>query len=420
MIYLLFFIYLLIVCWLLLRSAFIQRAGLGNRTVVLLFLTKVSAGFVIGWLSIHYYTGGNDYWDNNRAGWEEYQLLWKDPYEYFTNLFRSPYSSGYGGFFDSFSSFWNDLKNNLLIKLLSLFNIFSRGNYYINSLFFNYLIFFGHVALYRVFLQIYPGKSIRVIIGCFLLPSLLYFSSGIHRDGIVFLALALLVYCLFVLLYEKKTVVKQYSVIIGSILLLFLLRSYVLLLLVPAIVAWFLSVKMKWPVIPTYAIIYGIAVFALFNIGKIFPAVDPIAVIVKKQSDYLALPIARTSISLDTLRPAFKSFWQNAPQAFNHILLRPYPFELPSGILLPMNIELLFYHLIFLFFIIFGKWAGPSGWRPFFAFSVFFTLTVFLFIGYMVPNLGTLVRYRSLYLPFIITPLICGLSLENLSRRFKF
>ena len=162
---------------------FIKRSGINSKVVIGLFLFKIIAGIAIGWLSLHFYGTGNDYWDINTEARKEYQLLITDPGRYFTNIFTSDYPGGYSGVFSSFDSFWNDLKGNIIIKLVSLFNIFSRGNYYINSLFFNFLVFFGHVALYRVFTKVYPGRSMLVIIGCFLLPSMIYFSSGIHKDG---------------------------------------------------------------------------------------------------------------------------------------------------------------------------------------------------------------------------------------------
>ncbi|MGF2413927.1 MAG: hypothetical protein ACQUYJ_16465, partial [Ferruginibacter sp.] len=87
------------------------------------------AGLVIGWVSYNVYGKGNDYWNVNRDGWIEYQLLLTNPKEYFTNIFHSQYSQGYSGVFDSFQSFWNDLRNNIITKILSVFNIFSRGNY---------------------------------------------------------------------------------------------------------------------------------------------------------------------------------------------------------------------------------------------------------------------------------------------------
>ena len=417
--YFLFAFYLVVFCWCLLKSPFIKNAGLDNKLVLALFCCKIVAGIAIGWLSLHYYNSGNDYWDVNREGWKEYQLLRTDPREYFTNLFRSDYPNGYAGLFDSFQSFWNDLKNNLVIKLVSIFNIFTDGNYYVNSLFFNFLVFYGHIALYRVFAKIYENRSKLIIIGCFLLPSTLYFSSGIHRDGIIFLVLALLIFSVFFSMKEKCLGVKRTFVLLFALSILFLTRNFVCLALAPALIAWVLSAKMKLRPVVVFASVYIIAGLLLFNYHNLFPGANPLDTITKKQSDFLQLQRSATDIKLDTLEPNFSSFARNAPQAFNHMLMRPYPTELPSAILLPMNIELLVYQLLFLVFL-FSRRKGPNEVRePFIAFAVFFTLTMFLFIGYIVPNLGSLVRYRSLYLPLIITPILCLIDWVRVIRIVK-
>jgi hypothetical protein len=195
--YLLFVVYLVILCWLLLRVPFIKNAGINNKALLALFIFKVIAGIAIGWIAIHIYGPGNDYWDVNDEAWKEYQLLLSDPGKYFSNIFTSGYDGGYSGMFSSMDSYWNDLKGNIIIKLVSVFNIFSRGDYYINSLFFNFLVFFAHIILYRIFIKIYSDRKWLVIIGCFLLPSTLYFTSGIHKDGLVFLLLAVLIYSVY-------------------------------------------------------------------------------------------------------------------------------------------------------------------------------------------------------------------------------
>jgi hypothetical protein len=197
--YLLFAFYLVILCSLLLRVPFIKNAGIGSGTLLSLFLLKILAGIAIGWIAIHIYGPGNDYWDTNDYAREEFQLLQTNPVKYLINIFTSSYQGGYGGVFSSGNSYWNDLKGNIVIKLVSIFNIFSRGDYYINSLFFNFIIFFAHVILYRLFIKIYPDRQVWVIIGCFLLPSTLYFSSGIHKDGLVLLLMAVLIYSLLLL-----------------------------------------------------------------------------------------------------------------------------------------------------------------------------------------------------------------------------
>jgi hypothetical protein len=157
----------------------------------------------------------------------------------------------------------------------------------------------------------------------------------------------------------------------------------------------------------------------LFNINSIIPSVNPLKTITDKQAAFLLLPVAATQIDIDTLHPNFKSFAINAPQAYNHLLLRPYPFELPAKSLLPINIELIGYQFLFILFILFRRKRLIGEDDPFILFGVIFTLTMFLFIGYIMPNLGSLIRYRSIYLIFLVTPMLCRIDWEKLVRIFK-
>jgi hypothetical protein len=412
--YLLFAVYLILLCWLLLRIPFIKNAGISSGILLSLFLIKIIAGIAIGWISIHIYGPGNDYWDVNDYAREEYQLLLTNPGKYLINIFTSGYEGGYGGVFSSFNSYWNDLENNIIIKLVSVFNIFSRGDYYINSLFFNFLVFFGHVILYRLFIKAFPGRQTWVIIGCFLLPSTLYFVSGIHKDGIVFLTLAVLIYSVHQSLSKNRFTTKRLSLIMGSLLLLFLVRNFVLLALLPALFAWILSARSKWSTAITFFGVYLLNVLLFFSISLVIPKINPPEIIVKKQTDYKNLPVANTQIELTPLQPNFKSFVTNSPQALGHVLLLPYPGVQPVNSLLPFSFELFFYLFLLLRLHFFrGKNAVMVN-KPFLFFLLFFTFTVFLFIGYVVPNIGSLVRYRSLYFPFVITPLLCYIDWKNI------
>lgn len=412
--YLLFAFYLFILCWLLLRVPVIKKSGLDKKTVIGLFLCKIVAGIVIGWVSIHIYGPGNDYWDLNDEAWKEYQLLIAHPGTYFSNIFTSDYPGGYGGMFSSFNSYWNDLKGNLLIKLVSIFNIFSRGDYYINSLFFNFIVFFGHVALYKIFSAIFKEKKLLVIIGCFLLPSTLYFSSGMHKDGIVFLMLSILIYCVYMALQQNKLTGKGLLFICISLFFLFLIRHYIFIALAPALLAWIISAKTKWKPVPVFATVYLFTGLLLFNIDVVFPRIKPLDIIITRQTEFLKLPNAETAIKLTPLTPTFKSFVSNTPEALNHLLLRPYIWELPVKSILPLSIELFICQLLLLLFIFYrGKNVGKANGIVTY-FLVFFTISIFLLIGYIVPNLGSIVRYRSIYLPLIITPLLCMINWNRL------
>jgi len=415
----LFIVYLLILCRGITKISFVKNAGLSSRYIVILFLVKIFAGLAIGWISYNTYNTGNDYWDVNRYGWEEYQLLLSDPKEYFTNIFRSQYSGGYGGMFDSFQSFWNDLRNNIIIKFLSVCNIFSRGNYYINSLFFNFFCFLGHVAFYRIFIQIYKREQLAVIVCCFLLPSMLYFTSGVQKDGIVFTTLGFLSYAVFKSLQVNQFNRKRLLIILLSFVTLFLIRSYVLINLLPALIIWILVAKYKWPVFRSFAIGYIILGLIFFNLNSIVSNINPLKTVTQKQADFFTLPLANTQIKSDTLYPNFKSFLFNAPQAYNHLLLRPYPAEIPVKSLLPINIEVVIYHIFFILFLLFKSKKEESENNPFILFGIFFTLTMFLFIGYIMPNLGSIIRYRSVYLPFLLTPVVCQIAWYKIETLIK-
>jgi len=415
---LLFVLYVCFFCWLVVRVPFVKKSGISRNVILGLFLLKLLAGVAIGWISLHLYSSGNDYWDVNREGWKEYQLLWSNPHEYFTNIFTSGYDKGYAGLFDSFQSFWNDLRNNVLIKLISVTDLFSRGNYYINSLFFNFFGFMGHMALYRVFIQLYKKQQLAVIIGCFLLPSMLYFTSGVQKDNLVFTALGFLCYAVFRSLQNGFTF-KRVLIIIGSLCLLFLIRSFVCILLVPALAAWIIAAKTKLRPAYIFATVYVIAGLIFFNFNTVFPAVQPLHTVIQKQADYFTLPSnAVTNIRLDTLRPAFGSFAMNAPQAFNHSFLRPYINEVPAVTLIPFSIEIFIYELLLLLLIFFKRRDGIKT-QPFTLFCLFFTITIYLFIGYIVPNLGAIVRYRSIYLPLLITPVLCNINWDIIAAIIK-
>ena len=130
--YLLFVVYLVLFAWLVTKVKFFTRSGLSQSQLVIIFLLKVMAGIFYGWIGLYY--GGlaqmriPGVFIHNSI--QEYHLLFNNPHEYFTNLFIDPYEGGFQNFLKATDSYWNDLKGNVFIKILSVFNIFSFGNYY--------------------------------------------------------------------------------------------------------------------------------------------------------------------------------------------------------------------------------------------------------------------------------------------------
>lgn len=59
----------------------------------------------------------------------------------------------------------------------------------------------------------------------------------------------------------------------------------------------------------------------------------------------------------------------------------------------------------------------PINRQPFAAFCLFFSLSGLLIIGAMVPFAGAIVRYRSFFLPFLLTPALYWLKSFPIIRR---
>jgi len=379
--------------------------------IVILFLLRVAAGVLNGYVNLYYYPG-TDTAFFHREGLIEYHLLFNDPKEYFTNIFS--YKEVNHGLFDITDSFWNNLRGNLVIKLLSVFNIFSFGNFFINVIFYNFLIFFGCIALYRVFINLFPTKKTWLIIGIFFLPSLIYFSSGLHKDGLIFLGLGLVCYNLFFILKEELTASKIVWLIVG-LLIIFLIRNFVLLTILPALAAWIISEKSKRFIFQTFIIVYVFFILLFFNIGRIHPSLDLPQYVSERQLAFIEISKGSNSaIYVSPLFPHFRSFLNNSPQALNHSLMRPYLTEKFTVRYIPPAIEIFIYQILFFLFLLFRKPnINPD---PFIYFCIFFSLTMMLMIGYTIPIIGAIARYRSIYFPFLIIPLLCYIDWQKVKR----
>ena len=413
--YLLFIVYLVVFCWLLTKIKFIRDAGIGDKLIILLFLVRIIAGVVNGYINLYHYPD-TDAAAFHLDGLIEYDLLIHHPKEFFTNIFT--YHHQNAGLLDISDSFWNNLRSDLIIKLLAFFNIFSRGNFFINTLFYNFLIFFGSVSFYRIFIWLFPDKKIWLILILFALPSLIYFTSGIHKDGLVFLGLGIICYNLFFLVKKEFSTPKFLWLLLG-IAIIFLFRNFVLLTLVPALTSWIIAEKNKKFKLQAFIICYLFFILLFFGAGYLHPLLDLPQYVSTRQIAFVQIAKGgQSTININPLFPGFRSFLNNAPQAFNHTLMRPYLAEKPELLYLPPEIEIFIYQALFFIFLLFR--SDEKKVDAFIYFCIFFSLSMFLMIGYTIPILGAIVRYRSIYLPLLIIPILCYTDWEKVLRFVHF
>jgi hypothetical protein len=416
--YLLFAVYLVLFAWLTTKTKFFIRSGLSKPQLIIIFLLKVMAGIFYGWVGIYY---GNhaqmvDTWSYHYSSIQEYNLLFQNPSEYMVNLFHDPYSGGIFKFFGTEDSYWNDLKGNSFIKILSLFNIFSFGNYYTNVIFYSFISMFGPIAIYRVMNDVYHGKKWQLVVSVFLIPSFLYWTSGLHKEGLIFLGFSLVIFN-FYLGFRKKTFsLANILFIILGLLIVLVFRNFLIIILIPALVAWFFAFKFSRKPLTVFGICYIFFVIFFFTAKYISTSLDFPEVVVTKQKEFVSLH-GISSVPMKKLEPNFTSFVINMPQTLSLSILRPYPSDVRHILSLAAATEtdgLLLLFLIFLFFP--SKRHDQKQPAIFIYFCLFLSFSVLITIGYSVNNIGAIVRYRSIILPLLLTPLFCRINWQRINK----
>ncbi|MDP9229710.1 MAG: hypothetical protein M3O67_03435 [Bacteroidota bacterium] len=413
--YLLFVAYLVLFAWLVTKVKFFTRSGLNQSQLIIIFLLKVMAGIFYGWIGIYYGTLAKmvDTWSFHYGSIQEYRLLLNSPHEYFTNLFYTPYEGGFLKFFDTNDSYWNDLKGNFFIKILSVFNIFSFGHYYVNVVFYSFLTMFGPIAIFRVMNDIFPGKKLQVLLATFLVPSFVYWTSGIHKDGLIFVGLALIIYNIYFGLKEKKINWRRILYVLLGLLIILALRNFLIVIIIPAVLAWVLAERFSKHALAVFAGVYLLFAIIFFTAKYIHPRFDFPDAVVVKQKEFLQLK-GGSAVPIKTLNPTIGSFLLNAPQAINLSVIRPYPSDVKHILSLAAAIEINFLLFLFIVFLFFRTNGIRS--MTFIYFCIFFSLSLLLTIGYTVNFLGAIVRYRSLAIPFLIIPMICQMDWNRINQ----
>ncbi len=413
----LFIFYFLLLGFWLTRIKIVKETEIGTPVLLILFTIKIMAGIAVGLASYYIFKYQTDYFQTNLYGIQEYHSLFESPKVFFTDLFKSNYTET-GEFFGSRGSYWNDLRLNIIYKVLAFTNIFSRGNYYINSLFFNFGSFIGSILLYKVFINVYPSKKWQIAIGCFLLPSTLYFGSGIFKDLIVLTALSVFCYSLYFGVMKGFTGKKIIYLLLSFVTILFI-RNFIAVILLPCAITWAISNKYKLSAIKTFSAMFIAGIACTILLQQFMLKVNPLLIVVKKQQAFFALGKANTDYKMDSLQPTIKSFAEQAPSALRHSFLSPYPMEFQNLYMNLFSLEIFSYWILFVLMLLFPAKIKQSS-QGFILFGVVFTFLIFLFSGYITPAAGTLIRYRSIYFPFIIIPILCNINWEDLFYKVKF
>jgi hypothetical protein len=211
-------------------------------------------------------------------------------------------------------------------------------------------------------------------------------------------------------------------------LLIIYFRPVVAALLVPALLAWSLTER---PVPRRKALLLAGACIGILTILLFIPGLSawPVNLLSHQQAEFRDLE-GHSRLFLPELDGSWNSVWHVLPAAALNGLFEPLPGSGGQKIYLAFSVELILIWTIVLAAITLHSThplkprLSPPPPIPVLAFSrccLLFSLSGMLLIGAIVPFAGALVRYRSLYLPFLLAPCLHSLvhwpALRRLNQR---
>lgn len=365
------------------------------------FILKVFAGFAYGYLYAHYFPN-SDSWLLFEESLKEYHYLLHEPARFFSTDVEFRNMSDIFSHADNAT--WKNLDDNIFIKILGLLNLLSFGNYYVDVILFNVFSTWGLYCIYTAAVP-YTRNKLLLSILIFALPSSLFWNSGLHKDGMIVFFTGIFIVSLQQQISRGVTWKGLLSLLFCLLGLLALRNAAALVLMVPAL-AWYACKYLPWKPIVVFSTSLVLGIIFFFSTAILPGKYNLPQLLAEKQQQFLKLE-GGSLLETEFLEGNFVSYVKALPGALSRVFLRPYPTELQSPFYLMAFIEvILVMTVIMVTFLRIRKIDMRRILHPFNLFLLSTSVTSLLIIGFTVPFLGAIVRYKAFYLVLLLLPFL--------------
>jgi hypothetical protein len=422
-------LYTAIFIFLIYKIKFFHFDDISKKVMSFLFLAKVLAGIALALIYTYYYgdklTG--DIHKYYQDGTMIFNALFENPVEYLkivtgigyddNQIYKSLEETTY--WYKSFNyELYND--NRTVIRFNAIISLFSFGSFYVHTVFMAFLSFIGFAAILKIFIPIFRDKKTLLLISIFLLPSVIFWSSSILKEGVLMFGFGLLFYS-FIKMVREKLSVKIVILFLFSLFILLISKFYVLVAATPGLLFLLLIYKSKNRfLILKFLAVHLLLVLIAANTYR-FSKYDFINIVHLKQQDFLnsveATKNVGSTLAIPEFEPSLIGILKAAPHAFVNTYFRPHIFESYSVIVLLAALENLLIVLMTVLCFIFPSRKIPD--KPLFLFSISFVIMIFVLSGLTTPVMGALVRYKIPALPFLFIIFITLIDTNRITEIIK-
>ncbi len=303
------------------------------------------------------------------------------------------------------------LANSLPVRITALVSFICFNSFIVINMFFGMCC--GFLLMRVIRLLVYKGDKIlaKMFFFSFLIPSFIYWSSGLMKDTICVSCMGIILFALFSFYYEKRVLIVVPFVL--SSVVLYISKPYIAVIFVPLmiILLYLLYIRqLKSKLLATFAMIAtGITLFVIAVNSDTFNDVleENInsTVSLSENFKFQSENAEGSYFSYGEIDPSLSGVLKKAPVAISTVFFRPFPWEAKKFITILSSLEGFLFMLITIVLIF---TAGPYRFfktlftDPYCICFLLFILVFALFTGLSTPNFGSLARYKIPCLPFYV------------------
>ena len=377
-------------------------------------ITKIVGAVALAFVYVFYYGGGDTLYYFG-GGKTLANTLFHDIQSYFRLLFsESKYFSTDLEHITHLIVFSRSPEEWFMVKITSFINLFSFNRYLISSVFISLIAFYGSWKMFKSFIYFFPKYHKAIFISVFMLPSVIFWSSGILKDTITFAALGIFFYHFVNIFFRRRFSLLSIIIIFITVYIIFKLKAYIILGFMPAI---FIALYIKFkniisnnllrklfaPVILLLMLFIGyFSILNLVNQSKKYE-IDTIESRVEGFHTWHTTQ-GGSSYNLGNVEYTPIGIIKKIPEALNVTFFRPYIWEVKSPTSLLGSFESL---AIFILFILIMwkyklKWIIKSFNNSFLALAFIYSIIFGFAVGFTSYNFGALARYKVPVMPFFV------------------
>ena len=420
--------YFLVFCLIIGRVRFFKDDTIPQHWFIKLFGLKILISIILTAIYTHYYTDRETadifkYFDDSQVLFDS---LKNNPIDYLKMLFgidndnvyfATKYYNNMGHWIRPYGNeFFSD--SHVIIRFNAFVRLFSFGFIQVHNIFINFITLIGLTAIYKAFKPYLRGKEKLFFYAIALIPSLLFWGSGLLKEGLILFGFGLLILHFFKI-HKQFNFISLFIILVSSLIITYTKFYLLAALAIPLIgfsVNKFLSVKPYFGYLISGALVLILSyVLPLTNSSW-----DIVNIIADKQQTF-----SRFIIEVETnsgfLIPELSntsSIIKAIPNALNNTLIRPYPWECKSPFVWLSLIENLMILFIIAITVVFRKRNNND--YSIIYFTLLFSLILLTLIGLTTPVFGAIIRYKIPAILFLLIGLTAILDLEKLKSKFTW